>query len=637
MSPLASSSLIIHRYKHPYAAEIEALHYPSDVYSASPPIPYSDPNESGAIFVDTEEAVQEMLEELKNAKEIAIDLEHNDRNSFVGLVCLMQISTREKDWIVDTLKPWRENLQILNEVFADPKIVKVFHGANMDMIWLQRDLGLYVVGLFDTYHASCALQFPGKSLKYLLERFAGFHAQKQFQMADWRVRPLPPHLIDYARSDTHYLLYIYDELRNMLLEASTPQENLISTVLEASKVETLQIYERPVYDPENGLGPLGWFSMLMQRSSRFDNEQFGVFRALHEWRDKKARDLDEGHSSIMSNQILWNIAESMPNAVPNLHASIRPMPYSIRENAREIVAVVEQGKKEGADGPSVRDMMAKNEDKFTYKSHWKKKAQRDAEGGSHGVGATLRLLSQNGELPPEAATIQTDDVADAALATRSSSSHFWGAVPTVTGLNMSAMLSIAQSAMETVLPLPLASKIVNDGNVEGAKSPPFQPAQPSSVTSGTSQVELVSTNDIHRTSRKRKADDFITQPEQPATVSANGAASNGPVSSPLSQPFQMVDIEEEQRREEKRQRKAEKKAAKEAAAATAEGDQPPIPFDYASAESMLHAKPEQKDDSKKGKRNKPVNPFAKSLDTSTGARRSKMGKELAGKSFTFRS
>ena len=66
-----------------------------------------------------------MLAELKNAREIAVDLEHHDTHSYIGLVSLMQISTRDKDWVVDTLKPWREDLQVLNEVFTDPKILKV--------------------------------------------------------------------------------------------------------------------------------------------------------------------------------------------------------------------------------------------------------------------------------------------------------------------------------------------------------------------------------------------------------------------------------------------------------------------------------------------------------------------------------
>jgi exosome complex exonuclease RRP6 len=66
-----------------------------------------------------------MLAELKTEKEIAIDLEHHDNRSYIGLVSLMQISTRKKDWIVDTLKPWRRRLECLNEVFADPNILKV--------------------------------------------------------------------------------------------------------------------------------------------------------------------------------------------------------------------------------------------------------------------------------------------------------------------------------------------------------------------------------------------------------------------------------------------------------------------------------------------------------------------------------
>lgn len=65
---------------------------------------------------------------------------------------------------------------------------KVFHGAYMDIVWLQRDLGLYVVGLFDTYHAARALGYPQASLASLLSRFIRFDADKQYQMADWRIR-----------------------------------------------------------------------------------------------------------------------------------------------------------------------------------------------------------------------------------------------------------------------------------------------------------------------------------------------------------------------------------------------------------------------------------------------------------------
>ena len=95
------------------------------MYEVAEPLPFLPFESTTATFVDTPEALEEMLAELKTAKEIAIDLEHHDNRSYIGLVSLMQISTREKDWIVDTLKPWRRRLECLNEVFADPSILKV--------------------------------------------------------------------------------------------------------------------------------------------------------------------------------------------------------------------------------------------------------------------------------------------------------------------------------------------------------------------------------------------------------------------------------------------------------------------------------------------------------------------------------
>ena len=113
------------RYQHPYETEILQFRYPDTVYQKADPIPFLPIETTSAVFVDTFEGVLEMLKELETAKEIAIDLEHHDARSYVGLTSLMQISTRQKDWIVDTLKPWRQDLQVLNQVFADPSILKV--------------------------------------------------------------------------------------------------------------------------------------------------------------------------------------------------------------------------------------------------------------------------------------------------------------------------------------------------------------------------------------------------------------------------------------------------------------------------------------------------------------------------------
>ncbi|KAJ9426410.1 ribonuclease H-like domain-containing protein [Fusarium oxysporum] len=340
------------QYQHPYEHEIVRMSYPKRVFKESEPIMYQPVETTEATFVDTYEGVLEMLEELKGAKEIAIDLEHHDFRSYVGLVSLMQISTREKDWIVDTLQPWRHKLEVLNQVFTDPSVVKVFHGAYMDMVWLQRDLGLYVNGLFDTFFACEQLHYPAKSLAYLLSKFVDFDADKQYQLADWRIRPLPEEMMYYARSDTHYLLYIYDRVRNELVAASDRgdvDKDYIGRAVEKSKEQSLSRYEHPGYDEETGEGSRGWYGYIFKNSHlAFDSEQFAVFRAL--WKSPRINPPDAKalHSLLplnpslarpRFNEIWEQIKETKAKGgLSLLHFFTSMAPDSVRKNGMPIAA-----------------------------------------------------------------------------------------------------------------------------------------------------------------------------------------------------------------------------------------------------------------------------------------------------------
>lgn len=103
----------------------------------------------------------------------------------------MQISTRSEDFLIDTLE-LRGVMQILNETFTDPAIVKVLHGADSDVLWLQRDFGLYVVNMFDTGQASRVLgrrefHVISHSLQLLIKRLflAIQNSQKSLLLSCW--------------------------------------------------------------------------------------------------------------------------------------------------------------------------------------------------------------------------------------------------------------------------------------------------------------------------------------------------------------------------------------------------------------------------------------------------------------------
>lgn len=56
---------------------------------------------------------------------LQVDLEHNQYRSFQGLTCLMQISTRTEDFVIDTLKLRIHIGPYLRDLFKDPSKRKV--------------------------------------------------------------------------------------------------------------------------------------------------------------------------------------------------------------------------------------------------------------------------------------------------------------------------------------------------------------------------------------------------------------------------------------------------------------------------------------------------------------------------------
>jgi len=51
----------------------------------------------------------------------------------------------------------------------NPGIVKILHGADYDVLWLQRDCGLYLINMFDTGLAARALGLSSASLAFALK------------------------------------------------------------------------------------------------------------------------------------------------------------------------------------------------------------------------------------------------------------------------------------------------------------------------------------------------------------------------------------------------------------------------------------------------------------------------------------
>ena len=102
-------------------------------------------------------------------------------------------------------------------ILESPDILKVMHGADYDVVSLKRDYNCQIQALFDTAIAAQFLDYEKFGLAHLIERHFGLVLEKKYQKHDWSKRPLYQEHIDYARSDTHFLLSLQELLQRQLV------------------------------------------------------------------------------------------------------------------------------------------------------------------------------------------------------------------------------------------------------------------------------------------------------------------------------------------------------------------------------------------------------------------------------------
>jgi len=162
------------------------------------------------ILVDELKYFDSMLEDLLLYEEIAIDGEMSlHHQGYHGTyLCVLQISTSETDYIIDVLKMAGEMFR-LKQILQNPTILKIFHGGDNDILALQADYKLFVIGLLDMQIVYKRL-FNAEKPKFekIVQKFLNetLEVDKSAQCADWTLRPLPTKMLRYARDDSRLLL-----------------------------------------------------------------------------------------------------------------------------------------------------------------------------------------------------------------------------------------------------------------------------------------------------------------------------------------------------------------------------------------------------------------------------------------------
>lgn len=94
-------------------------------------------------------------------------------------------------------------------------------------------------------------------------------------------------MLFYARSDTHFLLFVYDNLQNELLERSGGRSDTLQTVWSKSATTALNLYQKETVNQESA------WALARKWNKGLYGKQQAIFEAVYMWRDRVAREEDE--------------------------------------------------------------------------------------------------------------------------------------------------------------------------------------------------------------------------------------------------------------------------------------------------------------------------------------------------------
>lgn len=287
----------------------------------------SVPSLPPARYITTNDALCTLVDQLSEETLLALDTESNSMHAYRGQVCLIQLSTRKQDYIIDPLAI--TDMQPFGRLLQSPTIEKIFHAAEYDLICMQRDFGFSVVNVFDTMLASRLLGVPNVGLADVLAAHFGVKPDKKHQLDDWGERPLAEESLIYAQMDTHYLPVLRDELRLELQDASLLEEATeIFQDLQFIEVEEKQ------FDPD-GYWKIGRPRALDRREMMFLREFYLVREAI-------AEEENVPPYKIMTNKAMIRLAQKPPTNFKDLFDLREISPKVVRAYGEDFLNAAER-------------------------------------------------------------------------------------------------------------------------------------------------------------------------------------------------------------------------------------------------------------------------------------------------------
>jgi DNA polymerase I-like protein with 3'-5' exonuclease and polymerase domains len=172
-------------------------------------------------LITTADGVRRAVEDLSSRQAIGLDTETTDLDPYLARLRLIQLASPDGVFIVDLnhftngeIKQG-ETLAPLRQLLSAPRPIKIAHNAKFDAKFIKHNLGVDLVGLFDTLLASQMVSAGDIEERHGLEAIAGRYlneaVDKTERLSNWEFE-LSEAQLQYAARDAAVLIPLREKL-----------------------------------------------------------------------------------------------------------------------------------------------------------------------------------------------------------------------------------------------------------------------------------------------------------------------------------------------------------------------------------------------------------------------------------------
>jgi len=276
-------------------------------------------------YIDSAPELARFCLQLAGTGWFALDTEFLREKTYYPKLCLLQVATPDSVACIDPLA--LDTLDPILDLVFDPGITKVMHSARQDMEIFYHLRGAAPGPVFDTQVAALLLGYPDQvGYGNLVSEVLNVRLEKLHTRADWSIRPLTQDQVSYAADDVIYLVDVYLNLRNRLVERG----RLEWLDEDFARLSSDALYSNP---PEDA-----W--LRVKGGNRLNGAALAVLQALAGWRETLAQQRDRPRGWILRDDALLEIARHRPASLEAL-GRIRGMQEAfIRHNGEQVIGLV---------------------------------------------------------------------------------------------------------------------------------------------------------------------------------------------------------------------------------------------------------------------------------------------------------